>query len=109
MKAIRNGCYVKFITDKGKILEGTVVENEYLYGSHIFKIRLPNGRHYKTYGRYLYPNLLEHQRGKESRKETKQYKKNWRKQNNKKYRERRKRNHKTKHNQLRNYNLHREI
>ena len=66
--AIRNGCYVKFFsTNRGNILEGYVINSSYgSQGQHTFTIDC-NGVKIMVKGRNLYPNILEHTQGEESK------------------------------------------
>jgi hypothetical protein len=68
--AIREGCWVKFFsTNKGKILEGYVINSSYgdIKNQHTFTIDC-DGVKLMVKGRNLYPNILEHIQGDESKK-----------------------------------------
>lgn len=68
-RPIRNGCWVKWKTIEGDILEGEVVANWYTDETyHQYTIRLADGRFYYTNGAILYRNQIEHRPGKISRK-----------------------------------------
>lgn len=67
--AIRKGCWVKFYNmNKGCIIEGNVINSSYGSdkGQHTFTIDW-NGEKVLVKGRNLYPNILEHIQGKESK------------------------------------------
>jgi hypothetical protein len=82
--AIRNGCYIKYYSlSRGKIIEGTVINNSYgagkvnidtsslnfstlSKGQHTFTILTPEKEKVLVKGRNLYPNLLQHIPGEES-------------------------------------------
>lgn len=63
--AIRKGCYVKYYnTNRGEIIDGVVTGSSYGKdkGQHTFTI---GG--IKVKGRNLYPNLIEHVQGEDSK------------------------------------------
>jgi hypothetical protein len=69
-KAIRNGCIVEFYsTSKGKVIEGTVVKNSYgeKTGQHTFTIQMDDKTKMQVKGRNLYPNIIKHIQGDESK------------------------------------------
>lgn len=68
--AIRNGCYVEFYSmNKGEIIKGTVINNSYGAdkNQHTFTIQTDSGN-VLVKGRNLYPNILKHIQGEESKK-----------------------------------------
>jgi hypothetical protein len=68
--AIRNGCYVEFYSmTKGKTISGVVINSSYgaEKNQHTFTID-DNGEKVLVKGRNLYPNILKHIQGEESKK-----------------------------------------
>lgn len=68
--AIRVGCKVKFYCmSKGEVFEGIVINSSYGAdrGQHTFTIQSENGEKVLVKGRNLYPNILEHIQGEESK------------------------------------------
>jgi hypothetical protein len=70
--AIREGCYVKFYSmNKGRIIAGHVINSSYGSdkGQHTFTID-ENGEKILVKGRNLYPNIIEHIQGLQSKLES---------------------------------------
>jgi hypothetical protein len=67
--AIRTGCYVEFYSmSRGEIISGFVINSSYGVdkGQHTFTID-NNGEKVLVKGRNLYPNILKHIQGDESK------------------------------------------
>lgn len=70
-KAIRNGCIVEFYNvNKGQTIKGEVVKNSYgpKTKQHTFTILDQNGEKHLVKGRNLYPNIITHVQGEDSKK-----------------------------------------
>ncbi len=68
--AIRNGCIVEFYSvSKGKKIKGEVVKNTYgaKTNQHTFTIQENDGTKHLVKGRNLYPNIISHVQGNESK------------------------------------------
>lgn len=68
--AIREGCYIEYYSlNKGSIIKGTVVNSSYgsERGQHTFTIDTEEGK-VMVKGRNLYPNIINHIQGEESKK-----------------------------------------
>ena len=68
--AIRNGCYVEYYSiNKGEVIKGTVINNSYGAdkNQHTFTIQTDCGN-VLVKGRNLYPNIIKHIQGEESKK-----------------------------------------
>lgn len=68
--AIRTGCKLKFYsTNKGETIQGEVIKHSYGAdkGQHTFIVMQTNGEKIMVKGRNLYPNILEHEQGQESK------------------------------------------
>ena len=71
--AIRVGCRVKYYSlNKGSIIEGEVINSSYGTdkGQHTFTILTETGEKIMVKGRNLYPNIIEHIQGEESKNQT---------------------------------------
>lgn len=70
--AIRTGCYVEFYSlNKGDIICGTVINSSYGSdkGQHTFTIETSNNK-LMVKGRNLYPNIIKHIQGEQSKIES---------------------------------------
>lgn len=70
--AIRTGCIVEYVrveSDSYCVVKGTVIKHSYgsERGQHTFTIQGENGQKYMVKGRNLYPRLLLHIQGEESK------------------------------------------
>lgn len=69
-KAIRNGCKIEFYSiSKGRNVKGLVIKNSYgeKTKQHTFTIQEEDGTKVIVKGRNLYPNILSHTQGQESK------------------------------------------
>lgn len=67
--AIREGCYLEYYSmNRGEVISGTVINSSYGVekGQHTFTIDTGNEK-ILVKGRNLYPNIIEHIQGKESK------------------------------------------
>lgn len=67
--AIRTGCYVEYYSlNKGEIISGTVINSSYGTdkGQHTFTVETRDGK-IMVKGRNLYPNIIKHIQGEESK------------------------------------------
>lgn len=69
--AIRTGCFVKFYSiNRGTVLQGLVVNSSYgeKTNQHTFTIDTEEQGKVMVKGRNLYPNILAHEQGEESKR-----------------------------------------
>lgn len=72
--AIRKGCYVEYYSlNKGDVIKGTVINSSYGIdrGQHTFTIDTGEEK-ILVKGRNLYPNIISHIQGEESKEASKQ-------------------------------------
>lgn len=68
--AIRKGCFVEYYsTNKGRVIKGMVINSSYGAdrGQHTFTIETTEGEKILVKGRNLYPNIINHIPGEDSR------------------------------------------
>jgi hypothetical protein len=71
--ALRTACIIEYYSlNKGEIIKGTIFKHSYgaEKNQHTFTILKDNGEKFLVKGRNLYPNLLSHQPGEESLKDS---------------------------------------